>query len=42
MDPTRKGQKWILDAFIGAGGMGVLHPESNSFREQLGYNSYDL
>jgi|HubBroStandDraft_2_1064218.scaffolds.fasta_scaffold46773_2 pimeloyl-ACP methyl ester carboxylesterase len=42
MDPTRKGQKWILDAFIGAGGMGVLHPESNYFREQLGYNSYDL
>ena len=42
MDPTRKGQKWILDAFIGAGGMGVLHPESNYFREQLGYDSYDL
>ena len=42
MDPTRKGQRWILDAFIGAGGMGVLHPESNYFREQLGYNSYDL
>ena len=42
MDPTRKGQKWILDAFIGANGMGVLHPESNYFREQLGYNSYDL
>jgi len=42
MDPTRKGQKWILDAFIGAGGMGMLHPESNYFREQLGYNSYDL
>src|SRR5579863_8011248 len=42
MDPTRKGQKWILDAFIGSGGMGVLHPESNYFREQLGYNSYDL
>lgn len=42
MDPTRKGQKWILDAFIGTGGMGVLHPESNYFREQLGYNSYDL
>jgi alpha-beta hydrolase superfamily lysophospholipase len=42
MDPTRKGQKWILDAFIGAGGMGMLHPESNYFREQLGYNTYDL
>ena len=42
MDQTRKGQKWILDAFINAGGMGVLHPESNYFREQLGYNSYDL
>jgi cephalosporin-C deacetylase-like acetyl esterase len=42
VDPTRKGQKWVLDAFIGAGGMGVLHPESNYFREQLGYNSYDL
>jgi cephalosporin-C deacetylase-like acetyl esterase len=42
VDPTRKGQKWVLDAFIGAGGMGVLHPESNYFREQLGYHSYDL
>jgi cephalosporin-C deacetylase-like acetyl esterase len=42
MDQTRKGQKWVLDAFIGSGGMGVLHPESNYFREQLGYNSYDL
>ena len=42
VDSTRKGQKWILDAFIGSGGMGVLHPESNYFREQLGYNSYDL
>ncbi len=42
MDSTRKGQKWILDAFISSGGMGVLHPESNYFREQLGYNSYDL
>lgn len=42
MDPTRKGQRWILDGFISSGGMGLLHPESNFFREQLGYNSYDL
>ena len=42
MDPTRTGQKWILDGFIAHGGMGLLHPESNHFREQLGYNSYDL
>ena len=42
MDQTRKGQKWILDAFINSGGMGLLHPESNYFREQLGYNAYDL
>ncbi|MES2116089.1 MAG: alpha/beta fold hydrolase [Pseudomonadota bacterium] len=42
MDPMRKGQRWILDAFIASGGIDVLHPEAGAVLEELGYNSSDL
>lgn len=42
MDPMRKGQRWILDAFIASGGIDVLHPEAGAVLEELGYNSSDM
>ena len=42
MDPMRKGQRWILDAFIGQGGFDVLHPEAAAALEEFGYNSTDF
>lgn len=42
MDPMRKGQRWILDAFIGQGGFDVLHPEAGAALEEFGYNSTDF
>lgn len=42
MDPLRKGQRWILDAFIAQGGMDILHPEAAAVFEEFGYNSTDF
>jgi dienelactone hydrolase len=42
MDPLRKGQRWILDAFIAQGGMDILHPEAAPIFEEFGYNSTDF
>lgn len=41
-DAMRKGQRWVLDAFIASGGIDVLHPEAGAVLEQLGYDSTDL
>lgn len=38
----RKGQRWILDILLGMGGLDVLHPESQAFFEQVGYQHIDL
>ena len=42
MDPLRKGQRWILDAFIAQGGMDILHPEAAASFEQFGYDATDF
>jgi dienelactone hydrolase len=42
MDGARKGQRWVLDALIGSGGLDVLHPGAAALFEQIGYNMVDL
>lgn len=42
MDMTRKGQRWVLDAFLAVGGLDVLHPDAGAIFEQIGYDSTDL
>ena len=42
MDAARKGQRWVLDALIGSGGLDVLHPGAAALFEQIGYNMVDL
>jgi cephalosporin-C deacetylase-like acetyl esterase len=42
MDLMRKGQRWVLDAFLSVGGLDVLHPNAAPVFEQLGYDSTDL
>ena len=39
---ARRGQKWILDAFIAQSGRDILHPGSNAFMEQQGYDHSDI
>ncbi|TPQ37908.1 alpha/beta hydrolase family protein [Cupriavidus pinatubonensis] len=42
MDAMRKGQRWVLDAFLAVGGLDVLHPDAGAIFEQIGYDSTDL
>ena len=30
MDSMRKGQRWVLDAFLSVGGLDVLHPDAGA------------
>jgi alpha-beta hydrolase superfamily lysophospholipase len=42
MDTMRKGQRWVLDAFLSVGGLDVLHPDAGALFEQIGYDSTDI
>ena len=42
MDSMRKGQRWVLDAFLSVGGLDVLHPDAGALFEQIGYDSTDI
>jgi dienelactone hydrolase len=42
MDSMRKGQRWVLDAFLSLGGLDVLHPDAGALFEQIGYDSTDI